>query len=60
GCLIARSDLPPERIFPTPVLNHETSDHLLSLVNKTRTVALKFSPLFDDSNVNQIGPAIKS
>lgn len=40
GCLTVRSDLPPERIFPTPVLNHETSDHLLSLVDKIRTLAL--------------------
>jgi hypothetical protein len=22
---------PPERLLPTPLLNHETSDHLLSL-----------------------------
>lgn len=43
GCLIVRSELLPERIFPTPVLNHETSDHLLSLVDKIRTVALKIS-----------------
>lgn len=43
GRLIARSESLPERIFPTPVLNHETSDHLLSLVDKIRTVALKIS-----------------
>ena len=59
GCLILRSELLPERIFPTPVLNHETSDHLLSLVNVIRTVALNSSPLFDDPNVNQIPPANK-
>ena len=43
GNLTVRSDMFPERIFPTPVLNHETSDHLLSLVDKIRTVALKIS-----------------
>jgi len=53
GNLILRSALSPERNFPTLLLKHETSDHLLSLCCKIRTVALNLLRLFDRENVNQ-------
>jgi hypothetical protein len=33
------SDAPPERTEPNSLLNHETSDHLLSLVEANATIA---------------------
>jgi hypothetical protein len=43
---------PPERNYPCHLLNHETSDHLLSLVNE-------LCPLGHDHNMSHLRLGIK-